>query len=76
MPRQYLWKLINEIVMSPRPSPIVNLVYEMSCNFFYRMMSQVYISWWDYMIVIPESLRVEGQEPDFVHVSLQNINKI
>jgi hypothetical protein len=27
------------------------------------------------VIVRPESLRVEGQEPDFVHVSMQNINK-
>jgi len=27
--------------------------------------SQVYISWWAYVIVRLESLRVEGQEPDF-----------
>jgi hypothetical protein len=43
---------------------------------FYRLVSQVYIRWWAYVIVRPESLRVEGQEPDFVHVSMQNINKI
>jgi hypothetical protein len=27
------------------------------------------------VIVRLESLSVEGQEPDFVHVSMQNINK-
>jgi hypothetical protein len=27
------------------------------------------------MIVRTESLSVEGQEPNFVHVSMQNINK-
>jgi hypothetical protein len=43
---------------------------------FYRLVSQVNISWWDYVIIRPESLSVEGQEPDFVHVFMQNINKI
>jgi hypothetical protein len=28
------------------------------------------------VIIRPESLSVEGQELDFVHVSMQNINKI
>jgi hypothetical protein len=27
------------------------------------------------VIIRPESLSVEGQETDFVHVSMQNINK-
>jgi hypothetical protein len=27
------------------------------------------------VIVRPEILRVEGQEPDFVHVCMQHINK-
>ena len=49
-------------VMSPRPSPIVNIVYEMSFKMFYRLVSQVYISWWVYVIVRPESLSAEGQE--------------
>ena len=62
--------------MSPRPSPVLNLVYEMNSNMFYRLVSRVYISQWDYVIVRPESLSVEGQEPDFVHVSMKNINKI
>jgi hypothetical protein len=61
--------------MSPRPSPVVNIVYKMSCKMFYRLVSQVYISRWAYVIVRPESLSVEGQEPDVVHVSMQNINK-
>jgi hypothetical protein len=42
---------------------------------FYRLVSQVYISLWAYVIVRPESLRVEGQEPDFVPVCMQHINK-
>jgi hypothetical protein len=42
----------------------------------YRLVRQVYISWWAYVIVRLESLRVEGQELDFVHLSMQNINKI
>jgi hypothetical protein len=37
---------------------------------FYRLVSQVYISWWAYVNVKPESLRVEGQEPDFLHISM------
>ena len=40
----------------------------------YRMVSQVYIRWWAYMFIRPESLRVEGQEPDFVHVMMHIIN--
>jgi hypothetical protein len=63
------------IVMFPRSSPVVNLVYEMSCKMFYRLVSQIYISWWAYVIVRLESLSVEGKEPDVVHVSMQNINK-
>ena len=42
---------------------------------FYRLVSQVYISWWAYVIFRPENLSVEGQEPDFVYVIMQNINK-
>jgi hypothetical protein len=42
---------------------------------FYRLESQVYISWWDYVIVRLESLSVEEKELDVVHVSMQNINK-
>jgi hypothetical protein len=37
--------------------------------------SQVNINWWAYVIVRLESLSVEGQEPDFVHVSMHIINK-
>jgi hypothetical protein len=62
--------------MSPRPSPIVNHVYEMNCNYvFYRLVSQVNISWWTYVIIRLERQSVEGQEPDFVHVSMHIINK-
>ena len=43
--------------------------------FFYRLVSQINISWWDYVIIRPESLSVEGQELDFVHVSMHIINK-
>jgi hypothetical protein len=39
------------------------------------MVRKVNISWWDYVISRPESLSVEGQEPDFVHVSMHIINK-
>jgi hypothetical protein len=42
---------------------------------FYRLVIQVYISWWASIIVRPESLSVEGQEPTFVYVIMQNINK-
>ena len=42
---------------------------------FYRLVSQVYISWWAYLVVRPESLSVEEKELDVVHVSMQNINK-
>jgi hypothetical protein len=38
---------------------------------FYRLVSQVCISWWAYVIVRPESLRVRGQGPDFVLVYMQ-----
>jgi hypothetical protein len=41
----------------------------------YRLVSQVYISWWAYVIVRLESLSVEGQEPNFVHVSMHIISK-
>ena len=61
--------------MSPRPSLVVNLVYEMSCKMFYRLVSQVYISWWAYVIVRLESLSAEGKVPDVIHVSMKNINK-
>jgi hypothetical protein len=42
---------------------------------YYRLVSQVYIRWWAYVIARPENLSVEGQEPDFAHVSMHNINK-
>ena len=42
---------------------------------FYRLLRQVYISWWAYVIVRLERLSVEEQEPDVVHVSMENINK-
>jgi hypothetical protein len=62
--------------MSPRPSPIVNHVYEMNFNYVcYRRVSQVNISWWAYVIIRPESLSVEAQEPDFVHVSMHITNE-
>jgi hypothetical protein len=61
--------------MSPRMSLVVHLVYEMSCKMVYRMVIQVYISWWAYVIVRLESLSVEGKEPNVVRVSIQNINK-
>jgi hypothetical protein len=48
----------------------------MNCNHVYRLVSQVYISWWDYVFIRLESLSVKGQEPDFVYVIMQIINKI
>jgi hypothetical protein len=42
----------------------------------YRLVSQVCISQWDYVIVRPESLRIRGEGPDFVPVCMQHINKI
>jgi hypothetical protein len=36
----------------------------------------VLISWWAYVFIRPESLSVKGQEPDFVYVTMQIINKI
>jgi hypothetical protein len=35
----------------------------MNCNHVYRLVSQVYISWWAYVFIRPESLGVKGQEP-------------
>jgi hypothetical protein len=43
---------------------------------FYRLVSQVCIRQWAYVIVRLESLRVVGQGPDFVPVCMQHINKI
>ena len=43
---------------------------------FYRLVIQVNIIWWAYVIIRPKSLSVEGQEPDFVNVSMHIINKI
>jgi hypothetical protein len=62
--------MLFSFVMSPRPSPVVNFVYEMSCKMVYRIVSQVYLSWWAYVIISLESLSVEGQEPNVVHVSM------
>ena len=62
--------------MSPRPSPIVNIVYEMNCKYVLQASELSYISQWAYVIVRPESLSVEGQEPDFVLVFMWNSNKI
>jgi hypothetical protein len=42
-------------------------------NMCYRLVSQVCISRWDYVIVRPESLRVGGQGPDIVLICMQNI---
>jgi hypothetical protein len=42
----------------------------------YRLVSQVCISQWAYVIVRPESLRVGGQGPNFVPVYMRHINKI
>ena len=40
----------------------------LNCNYVYRLVSQVYISWWAYVFIRPGSLGVKGQEPDFVYV--------
>jgi hypothetical protein len=48
----------------------------MNCNYVYRLVSQVYISWWDYVFIRLGILGVKGQEPDFVYVIMQIINKI
>jgi hypothetical protein len=45
-------------------------------NMFCRLVSRVLISWWDYVFTRPKSLGVKGQEPDFVYVIMQIINKI
>jgi len=67
------------LVMSPRPSPVVNMMWVESrrwlhfrdnLNMCYRLVSQVCISRWAYMIVRPKSLRVGGQGPDFVLVCM------
>jgi hypothetical protein len=34
------------IVVSPRPSPVVNHVLKGIVIIFYRLVSQVFISWW------------------------------
>ena len=54
--------------MSPRLSPDVNHVDEMNCNYVVQASEPIYISQQAYVIVRPESLSVEGQEPDFVPV--------
>ena len=46
---------------TPRTCPS----YIMYCNNVYRLVIQVYIIWWDYMLFTSESLGVKGQEPDF-----------
>ena len=46
------------------------------CNNFYRLMRQVYIFWWGYVLFRLESLGVKGQEPDFVYVIMKIINII
>jgi hypothetical protein len=43
---------------------------------FCRLVSQVLINLWAYVFTRPESLGVKGQEPDFVYVIMQIINKI
>jgi hypothetical protein len=59
--------------VSPRLSPVANHVLKEIVIMCYRLVSQVCISWWAYVIVRPESLRVGGQGPDFVLVCMQNI---
>ena len=48
----------------------------MNCNYVYRLVRQVYISWWAYVFIRLESLGVKGQEPDFVYVIMHIINII
>jgi hypothetical protein len=43
---------------------------------FCRLVSQVLISWWAYVLFRSESLDVKGQELDFVYVIMQIINII
>jgi hypothetical protein len=57
---------------TPRTCPI----YIMYCNHVYKLVSQVYISWWAYVLFRLESLGVKGQEPDFCYVVMQIIHKI
>jgi hypothetical protein len=44
-------------------------------NEVYRLLSQLFISWEDYMFIRPESLDVKANELIFVYVIMQIINK-
>jgi hypothetical protein len=38
--------LVMDAVVSPRPSPVANHVLKEIVIMFYRLVSQVFISWW------------------------------
>jgi hypothetical protein len=43
----------------PRPSPDCNYEYNMFC----RLVRKIFISWSAYVLIMPKSLDVKGQEP-------------
>jgi hypothetical protein len=47
----------------------------MMFNDVYRLVSQVFISWEAYVFIRPESLDAKANEPIFVYVIMQIINK-
>ena len=58
--------------MSPRLSPVVNLMYEMNCKYVLQAGEPSFYKMVDYVFVRPGSLSVEGQEPAIVYVIMQN----
>jgi hypothetical protein len=42
----------------------------MNCNHDYRLVRQVYISWWAYVFIRPEILSVKAQEPAFLYLMM------
>jgi hypothetical protein len=46
----------------------------MNCNYVYRLVSQVFISWKTYVFIRPKSLDVKANEPIFVYVNTHIIN--
>ena len=58
--------------MSPRPSPVVNYVSEMNCNYVLQAGEPSFYKLEAYVFVRPGSLSVEGQEPTVVYVIMQN----
>jgi hypothetical protein len=57
---------------TPRSSPF-SIV--MMFIYVYRLVSQMFISWKDYMFIRPKSLDAKANEPNFVYVIIQIINK-